>query len=167
MPYADHDAEFDAFVRSTWPTLRRAALALTGNAADAEDLLQSVLVEAYARWPRVTRDDPVAYLRRSLVNRYVDRWRRRRVVDEQSVAEPLETSYDADGRVEDRADLVVLLARLSPRERTMLVMRHYLDLSEQEVARTLGCSIGTVKSTCSRALARLRVPVTTAREDTA
>ena len=161
------DREFDAFVRSTWRPLRQAAYALTGDTHDAEDLLQTVLAGAYARWPRLSRDDdPVAYVRRALVNRYIDTWRRRRVLRFDVVESPPEgVTPDDLGRLDDRADLVTLLAALSPRERTMVVMRHYLDLSEQDVADALGCSVGTVKSTCSRALRRLRVPVTAPRED--
>lgn len=158
------DASFDEFVSSAWRPLRQAAFALTGNTADAEDLLQTVLVRTYARWSRVQRDDALAYVRRGLVNAYVDTWRRRRVLRFDSVDEVPEVSYDADSRVDDRADLAALLAALSPRERTMVVMRHYFDQSEQEVAQAMSCSVGTVKSTCSRALQRLRIPVTTAEE---
>ena len=159
------DASFDEFVSSAWRPLRQAAYALTGNTADAEDLLQTVLVRTYARWPRVGRDDAVAYVRRALVNAYVDTWRRRQVLRFDVVDEvPEVESYDADGRVDDRADLAERLAGLSPRERTMVVMRHYFDQSEQVVARAMGCSVGTVKSTCSRAMQRLRIPVTTAEE---
>lgn len=156
------DDAFDAFVRSSWHTLRQAAYALTGNGADAEDLLQTVLTRTYARWRTVGRDDPVAYVRRALVNAWIDTWRRQRVLREESSDLLPETAAgdDGTGRVEDRADVQVLLASLSPRERAMVVMRHYLDLSEQDVARTLDCSVGTVKSTCSRALHRLRVPTT-------
>ena len=67
--------------------------------------------------------------------------------------------------VEQRDELMQRLDRLSDRERTIVVMRHYLDLSEAEVARTLGCSVGTVKSTCSRALQRLRIPSLTHGEE--
>lgn len=158
------DASFDEFVSSAWRPLRQAAFALTGNTADAEDLLQAVLVRTYARWPRVGRDDAVAYVRRALGNAYVDTWRRRRVLRFDSVDEVPEVSYDADSRVDDRADLAELLAALSPRERTMVVMRHYFDQSERDVAQAMNCSVGTVKSTCSRALQRLRIPVTTAEE---
>ena len=158
------DAAFDEFVSSAWRPLRQAAFALTGNTADAEDLLQTVLVRTYARWPRVGRDDAVAYVRRALVNAYVDTWRRRQVLRFDTVGEVPEVSYDEDTRADDRADLAERLARLSPRERTMVVMRHYFDQSEQDVAQAMNCSVGTVKSTCSRALQRLRIPVTTAEE---
>ena len=80
---APAEAEFESFVRSAWPTLRQAAFALAGNRADAEDLLQTVLTRTYARWHVVGRDDPVAYVRRALLNAYVDTWRRRRVLREE------------------------------------------------------------------------------------
>ena len=67
-----YDEEFDQFVGSAWPRLRQAAFALTGHTADAEDLLQGVLARAYAGWPRIRRGDPVAYVRRALVNAYID-----------------------------------------------------------------------------------------------
>lgn len=154
-----YDAEFDLFVVSAWPRLRQAAFALTGNTADAEDLLQGVLLRAYAGWPRVRRDDPVAYLRRGLVNAYIDSWRRRRLLQIDSVEQPPERpTYDrSTDATEDRAELKERLASLTPRERTMVVMRYYLDLPEAEVAHALSCSVGTVKSTCSRAMARLRI----------
>jgi len=162
-----HDVEFEEFVLSAWPRLRQAAYALTRDTRDAEDLLQTVLTKAYSSWSRVRRDDPVAYVRRSLVNAYIDTWRRARTVREVSMAEPTERpSYDAAELVEQRDELVGRLERLSERERTIVVMRHYLDLSEAEVARTLGCSVGTVKSTCSRALQRLRIPSMTPGEGT-
>ena len=157
------DASFEDFVHAAWPSLRQGAYALTGSVADAEDLVQTVLVRTYASWARVGRDNPVAYVRRGLVNAYVDTWRRRqrfRTSPLDDGVELGEASYDVEV-VDDRLDLVDRLALLSPRERTMLVMRHYFDLPEREVAARMGCSVGTVKSTCSRALARLRIPVTT------
>jgi RNA polymerase sigma-70 factor (sigma-E family) len=153
-----YDEEFDLFVASAWPRLRQAAFALTGQSADAEDLLQGVLARAYAGWPRVRRDDPVAYVRRALVNAYIDTWRRRRRIRVDPVdVVPDSESADLSSDADDRADLKALLAALSQRERSMVVMRYYLDLPEQEVARLLDCSTGTVKSTCSRAMGKLRL----------
>lgn len=161
------DAEFEEFVLTTWPRLRQAAYALTRDTRDADDLLQTVLTKAYSRWTRVRREDPVAYVRRSLVNAYIDTWRRARRLREVPMAVPTEqpTTYDDAERVEQRDELMGRLDCLSDRERTVVVMRHYLDLSEAEVARTLGCSVGTVKSTCSRALQRLRIPSLTHGEE--
>lgn len=159
------DAAFDDFVSGSWRSLRQAAYVLTGNTADAEDLLQTVLVRTYAHWPRVGRDDPVAYVRRALVNAYVDTWRRRQVLRIDPVEEvPDVVSWDETTRTDDRAELAARLASLSPRERAMVVQRHYFDLSEQDVAAAMGCSVGTVKSTCSRALRRLRIPQPTGED---
>ena len=157
----EHEVEFDDFVRVTWRPLRQAAFALTQNTEDAEDLLQTVLAGTYARWTSVRRDDPAANVRRALVNRYIDTWRRRRRLRVDAVDQLPEAAVAGDDGWMDRHDLAGLLARLTPRERTVVVMRHYLDQSEREVAQTLGCSVGTVKSTCSRALAQLRIPVGT------
>ena len=162
MSRDEHKAEFEEFVLVSWRRLGKAAYALTGNKDDAEDLLQSVLERTCARWSKIVHENPHAYVRRALVHGYVDGWRRKRRVR----VDPTDTVPDAallggragmDG-VEDRLDLTVLLAELSDRERAMVVLRYYLDCSVQEVAAELGCSVGTVKSTCSRALQRLRVP---------
>lgn len=162
----DSGPEFEVFVHATWPRLRQAAYALTGDTDRAEDLLQTVLERTCARWARVRRSDPVAYVRRALLNAWIDQYRRGQVLREEPVADP-DPGWAADQtvRVDLRADLTQRLARLSARERAMVVMRHYLDLPEAEVAEALGCSVGTVKSTCSRALARLRVPTDGPRED--
>ena len=77
------EAEFESFVRSAWPACARPPSRSSGNQADAEDLLQTVLTRTYARWRVVGRDDPVAYVRRALLNAYVDTWRRRRVLREE------------------------------------------------------------------------------------
>jgi RNA polymerase sigma-70 factor (sigma-E family) len=160
------DAKFEAFVLASWPRLRQAAYALTRDTHDAEDLLQGVLVRLYTRWGRLGPDDPTAYVRRMLVNSYIDSTRRRRRGREVPVAQPADVpSADANVVVADRDDLMGRLSVLSERERAMVVMRHYLDASEAEVARALGCSVGTVKSTCSRALHRLRIPMTATQED--
>jgi RNA polymerase sigma-70 factor (sigma-E family) len=160
------DAKFEEFLLASWPRLRQAAYALTRDTEDAEDLLQGVLVRLYARWGRLGQEDPTAYVRRMLVNSYIDSFRRSRRVREVPVAEPVEVaSADASTVVAERDQLLSRLSALSERERAMVVMRHYLDASEAEVARALGCSVGTVKSTCSRALGRLRIPMKAIRED--
>ncbi|GAA5151798.1 SigE family RNA polymerase sigma factor [Nocardioides marinquilinus] len=160
------EPEFAAFVQAAWPQLRQAAFALTGDRDRAEDLLQTVLVRTCTRWARVRRGDPVAYVRRALLNAWIDQYRRRRVMAEDAVAEPDAGAVaDESETVGLRADLAQRLAVLSARERTMVVMRHYLDLPEAEVAEAMGCSVGTVKSTCSRALARLRIPIDETRGD--
>jgi RNA polymerase sigma-70 factor (sigma-E family) len=147
--------EFEEFVTASWPRLRQVAWLLTREVDDAEDLLQGVLVRACASWSRISRDDPYAYVRRGLVNGHIDQWRRRGVIRFES-GTPERAVHDA-ARVEDRSELIVLLGRLTARERATVVLRHYLDLSTAEVAAELGVSTGTVKSTLSRALATLRI----------
>ncbi len=150
------DREFEEFVTAAWPRLRRAAYLLCHDTHEAEDLVQTVLASSYAHWGQVRRDNAFAYVRRALVNAYIDTRRRRPV--------PVPTDPDRtvppDHSVEDRSELTELLAPLSPRERSIIVLRYYLDAPEAEVAERLGVSTGTVKSTASRALARLRATTT-------
>ena len=157
MSRTDRDLEFEEFVATAWPRLRRAAYLLTHNSHDAEDLLQGALARSYANWGRVRRDGAYSYVHRALVNGYIDSTRRRTPVPVENPGEPVQ--HPGDGpldRSDQRSELTELLAPLSPRERSIVVWRYYLDTSEQDVARELGISPGTVKSTASRALARLR-----------
>jgi RNA polymerase sigma-70 factor (sigma-E family) len=154
------DAEFDQFAAAAWPRLRRSAYLLTGDHHLAEDLAQTALVRTYAHWRRVRRADALAYARRVLVNANIDRLRRRRMLEVGDGDRGTDLGQVA-GRTDDRADerdeVVRLLRTLTDRERRVVVLRHYFDLSEREVARELDIAPGTVKSTLSRALAKLRV----------
>ena len=160
---AARDREFEEFVQAAWPRLRRAAYLLSHDTHEAEDLVQSALTRSYARWPAVRREGAYSYVHRAVVNAYIDSTRRRRPVptdtsdDSSSGARAAtDTANTANAGVEDRSELVELLAPLSPRERTIIVWRYYLDTPEKEVADRLGIAPGTVRSTASRALARLR-----------
>lgn len=152
---ADRDREFEEFVTAAWPRLRRAAYLLTHSTHDAEDLVQGALARSYANWSRVRRDGAYSYVHRALVNGYIDGTRRRTPVPVENVPD-VSTSEDALAVSDQRSELSELLAPLSPRERSIVVWRYYLDASEADVAQALGVSTGTVKSTASRALARLR-----------
>jgi RNA polymerase sigma-70 factor (sigma-E family) len=153
---------FGAFVSAGSRRHLRTAYLLTGNAADAEDLLQTALARLMRVWDRVAQSGDVdAYLRRVLVNTHVSRgrrlWHRER---------PTEAPPDLPGRdpyvtLDERDQLRRALTRLSPGERRAVVLRHVEDLPEAEVARLLGCSVGTVKSQCARGLAKLRVALET------
>lgn len=151
------DDEFIEFVRTSSAQLLHAAYLLTGDRHAAEDAVQTTFARTYAAWSRVRRDDAVAYSRRVLVNHLTDRWRRRfREYATDDLPEPPEHSDLAD-QVALRRWLVGALAGLTLRERAVIVMRYLFDLPEAAVADDLGITIGTVKSTSSRALAKLRI----------
>ena len=157
MDQAGRD-DFQAYVVARSGALLRTAYLLTGSRADAEDLLQTALAKTYLAWDRIREREAVdGYVRRVMVNTQTSFWRRRRV-DEHPTGELPER---ASGR-DDTADLDLhdalwgALAGLPKRQRAMLVLRYYEDMSEAETASVLGVSVGTVKSTTSRALAKLR-----------
>lgn len=148
--------EFAEFVRAALPGLLRYGHALAGNPHDAADLVQGVLERIGARWQTVVRrtGDPVAYARRAMANAHVSRWRRTR--RESLVAEPPEGKavWQPDRFADE--PLWQALRALPPRQRAVMVLRYYDDLSEEEIARTLGISRGTVKSQANKAMSALR-----------
>lgn len=149
--------DFDAFIRARHTALLRFAHALTGDAELAQDLVQDALERTGLAWSRLRRrDDPEGYVRRIIVTRYVSWWRRLR--RERLVTAVPDITYN-DPSPRDEA-LWRLLAGLPPKQRAVLVLRFYEDLTEVETARVLNCSVGTVKSNGSRALARLRRTLT-------
>ena len=146
--------DFAEFFAATWPRLLRTTYAVTGDAQLAEDALQAAFTQAYASWARVVRaDDPVAYVRRIAVNAALQHGRRAFVRREVSRADVPETVAPAVGEVDEVWQLV---RSLPPRQRAVVVLRYYEDLSEQQIAQTLGCRPGTVKSQASAALSTLR-----------
>jgi RNA polymerase sigma-70 factor (sigma-E family) len=154
----EQDARFQEFVRARWSHLVRTAYLLTGDVHHAEDLTQTALAKAYRSWRRVSRSDsPEAYVRRMLVSCNYDRFRKRRVVEAMTATPPEVAGRDeAVARVEERGVLVGALGQLPSKQRAVVVMRYWEDLSEAEVAEALGCSVGTVKSQASKGLAKLR-----------
>ena len=153
----DPDEAFDEFVRGRSTALLRTAVLLTGgDRGHAEDLLQGVLERMYVRWSHID-GPPEAYARRALVHAAVNRWRGRRRRPETALpAREDPAPGDAAAVVDLRDALVRELLALPPRQRAVLVLRYFDDLPEAEVAAALGCSVGTVKSRTSRALAALR-----------
>lgn len=145
--------DFNAFVQARTPALARTAYLLTGDRHRAEDLLQTALFGAARHWERI-EGSPEAYVRRILYTQNVSWWRRRRFI---------ETALgDHDGPAPDqqtdvRLTLEEALRRLSRRQRTVLVLRYFEDLTETQTAAELGIAVGTVKSTAREALARLRI----------
>jgi RNA polymerase sigma-70 factor (sigma-E family) len=145
---------FDEYVTGRYAALLRSAYLLTGNHHDAEDLVQVALVKAVGVWRRI-QDDPEPYVRRILVNENISRWRRHRgreVVVETVAPDPKASVDPAD----DRLDLAAALGRLTAKQRTVLVLRYYEDLTERQTAAVMGVAPGTVKSQTRDALAALR-----------
>ncbi|HYJ68398.1 MAG TPA: SigE family RNA polymerase sigma factor [Nocardioidaceae bacterium] len=141
------------------PALLRSAWLLTGDEALAEDLVQTALARVWPRWERIYRSDSSAeaYVRRVMVTTYANWWRRQWRA-EQPVAEVPERAARVDGyaEVNDREEVRQALGVLPPRQRAVIVLRYYEDLTERQTAGLLDCSIGTVKSQASKALRRLR-----------
>ena len=154
----DADALFAQFVRDQTSTLLRSAYLLTGSASSAEDLVQDTFLRLYPKWQRVVAADvPIAYVRRALVNGFLND--RRRPSSREIVVDMLPERVD--GRdigldVTNRDLIWQLLGTVSDRQRAALVMRFFHDLSDEEIADQLSCRVGTVRSLISRGLAALR-----------
>jgi len=147
--------DFVVFVREALPGLLRYGHLLTGNPHDAADLVQTVLEKVGSRWGAVRRmGDPVAYTRRAMANAHVSRWRQTR--RESLIAEFPDLAAATDPDPFDNEPLWAMLRDLPPRQRAVVVLRYYEDLSETEIAAVLGVSRGTVKSQASKAKATLR-----------
>src|SRR5664279_2994353 len=154
----DAEREFARFVRTHTQTLLRTAYLLTGSAPAAEELVQDTLVRLYPKWERVSGANvPIAYVRRSLANAFVNDKRRpaSRELVLDIVPERVDT-VDAVAQLADRDEVWGLLRALPDRQRAALVMRFFHDLPDEEIADALGCRVGTVRSLISRGLAALR-----------
>jgi RNA polymerase sigma-70 factor (sigma-E family) len=153
----DGRAEFAAFVDASSRHLLRSAWLLTGDWASAEDLVQTALAATWKRWHGLDGiDAPEAYVRRVMLTTFI-RWRRRKWRGEIPTETLPERPVDGDEteRVDTQAAVRTALATLPPKQRAVVVMRYFADLSEAETAHAMGCSVGTVKSQASRALHRL------------
>jgi RNA polymerase sigma-70 factor (sigma-E family) len=154
---AESDEEFRQFMRGRWTGMLRLAYGLTGDLGHAEDVAQAAFAKAYASWGRVARSgDPEAYVRRIVINENSRRFRKHRVTEDLPGELPETVARDATGEWGERAAVLAALRSLAPRQRAVVVLRYWMDLSEAETAAALGCSAGTVKSQASRALAALR-----------
>ena len=150
--------DIDTFLAARWSSLFRLACLLTGSSAEADDLLQESLVKVYLRWSKIARTQvPEAYVRRMMVNTLVSRsrrpYKRRELLEATVTAGAVGSSEDV---VLDRVRVWPLVCALPARQRAVIVLRYYEDLSEQEIADVLGCSTGSVKSQAHDALASLR-----------
>ena len=157
LPYPS----FASYVRARQPVLLRTARSLTANPSDAEDLLQTALTKTYVAWERIEDHRALdGYVRRALLNTRTSQWRKRRV--DEFVCEELPEPEPVRGG-DDPAEQQALhdamwraIMKLPARQRAMVVLRYYEDLSEVQTAEVLGVSVGTVKSAVSRALGKLR-----------
>ncbi|HVF04592.1 MAG TPA: SigE family RNA polymerase sigma factor [Frankiaceae bacterium] len=149
-------AEFDEFVRARYERLCRTAYLLCGDWQHGEDLVQTTLAKAYVAHRRGRIDSLDAYVHRALVTTQVSWWRRRWHGEVATGELPEHPDADAYGAADRRDAVVRALATLPAAARAVLVLRYFADLPEAECARLLNCSVGTVKSRASRALATLR-----------
>jgi RNA polymerase sigma-70 factor (sigma-E family) len=149
------DAEFSALVHGCWTSLYRTAYLLVGDRGEAEDLVQTALAQTYASWHRI-RDVNAApgYARTILVNTATSWFRKKGWRNERPTETLPEPGYEHDPS--DRPSMVAALAQLPARQRAVIVLRFYDDLSVAQTAHALGCTEGTVKSQTHDALARLR-----------
>ncbi|MFJ8586203.1 SigE family RNA polymerase sigma factor [Streptomyces sp. NPDC093595] len=162
-PHPSHPAypSFTSYVRARGPVLLRTARSLTANPCDAEDLLQTALTKTYVAWSRIEDHRALdGYVRRALVNTRTSQWRKRKV-DEfacEELPEPAGGAAEPDPAEQQalRDAMWRAVMRLPDRQRAMVVLRYYEDLSEAQTAEMLGVSVGTVKSAVSRALGKLR-----------
>ena len=154
----DWNGELREFVAVRGASLSRAAYLLTGNREAAEDLVQETYVVMVRQWRRIDSSNPEPYVRRIMYSRFVDGWRRRRHLVELPTDSPGEVldPVDEAGAAVDRLTLGQALMCLTPRQRSVLVLRFYEDLTEVQVADALGVSTSTVKSQTRVALQRLR-----------
>jgi len=156
----DGYAGFAEYVAGHRAGLSRAAYLLTGDVHAAEDIVQDALVTAASRWRRIREGgDPDPYVRRILYTRHIDRWRRLRRTPGIPVGDlpEIERAGDHADDAARRLTLRIALMRLTPKQRAVLVLRYFEDLTEVETADILDCSVGTVKSQTRHALERLRV----------
>ncbi|MET9493901.1 SigE family RNA polymerase sigma factor [Streptomyces sp. NPDC006552] len=151
---------FASYVRARQPLLLRTARSLTANPSDAEDLLQTALTKTYVAWDRIEDHRALdGYVRRALLNTRTSQWRKRKVDEFVCDELPEPTTPVAGDPAEQQAlhdAMWRAILKLPARQRAMVVLRYYEDLSEAQTAEVLGVSIGTVKSAVSRALGKLR-----------
>jgi RNA polymerase sigma-70 factor (sigma-E family) len=152
----DRDSEFSEFASARWLRLVRSARLLGCSVHEAEDVAQTTLLKCYLAWSKVSRaDNPDAYVARVLINAHRQSRRRMwwRELPTEHLPEPEAT--DATAAMADADAVRHALDRLPPAQREVVVLRHYLGLSEREAADSLGVPSGTVKSRLSRAIAQL------------
>jgi RNA polymerase sigma-70 factor (sigma-E family) len=153
----DRDSGFTDYFASRGDAFCGTAFLLCGNWHQAEDLVQSSFLKLYRVWPRVKGLAALdAYTRKVLVHTFLREMRRGASRREEVTGEPVERGAPDSGRPEDRLVLLNALAKVPPRQRAVLVLRFWEDLSVEDTAKALGCSVGNVKSQSARGLDKLR-----------
>ncbi|GAA3740653.1 SigE family RNA polymerase sigma factor [Streptomyces tremellae] len=157
MAYVGEVLEFEEYVRTRQDALLRSARRLVPDPVDAQDLLQTALARTYRRWDGIADKSLAdAYLRRVMINTRTEWWRARKLEEVPTEELPEASVEDGAEQRADRALLMDVLSVLAPKQRSVVVLRHWEQMSTEETAAALGMSPGTVKSTLHRALARLR-----------
>ena len=152
------DQQLVDYVRARWPALVRYAAVVCGDASEGEELAQAALVRVAARWRLLRdRDNIDAYVRTAIVRAHINQRNRLRRREKPVADPPVTLSADPTEGASRGLDVRRALATLPPRQRAVLVLRYLDDLSELQTADILGCSVGTVKSQASKALAALRI----------
>ena len=154
---AQAEQDFADYVRGRGPSLQRLAYSLVGDWHRADDVLQAALVRLYRAWPRVSGYEALDAYSRRIVTNEANRWWRHPARREEPSADVTTGHSDGLDAVESRDELWRLLMTLPKRQRAVVVLRYVEDLSEAETARVLECTVGTVKSSASKAMARLRL----------
>jgi RNA polymerase sigma-70 factor (sigma-E family) len=155
----DKEAEFASFMSRSAPALARTAWLLCGNTHQAEELVQQALMKTYLAWPKARQGEPLAYARRVLANLRIDGWRRHRrevLMASDTLPDRSDGGQSPADQHAERDRLTRALLQLPTKQRRIVVLRHLEGLPATEVAGALGVSVGTVKSTASRGIARLR-----------
>ncbi|MDF3293267.1 SigE family RNA polymerase sigma factor [Streptomyces silvisoli] len=158
MRRSERETRFEEFVVARSAALLRMCYLLTDDRGLAEDLLQTALANCFRHWDRaMSQGREEAYVRAAIINSHISRMRRRRVHEILTLHLPDTGGGEVTAEVDDRDLLRRALAALAPRTRAVVVLRHYMGLSEQEAANALGCSVGNVKRLASRGLKQLRL----------
>ncbi|WP_158842921.1 SigE family RNA polymerase sigma factor [Saccharothrix deserti] len=158
---SDRDTAFAEYFAARSEAMRGTAYLLCGDWHRAEDLVQATFTKLYVAWRRINRHEALdAYARQTLVRTFVSELRRGWFRKERVSDTPVETAAVGRGSAEDRLVLLAALAKVPPRQRAVLVLRYWEDLSVEETARALNCSEGTVKSQAARGLQTLRGLIT-------
>jgi RNA polymerase sigma-70 factor (sigma-E family) len=153
----EQEQDFEDYVRARGSSLLRLAYCLVGDWDRAADVCQSALVRLYGAWGRAATHEALDAYARRIVTNEANRWWRRPARREELIEAPARASRDTLSEVEVRDELWSLLQQLPRRQRAVVVLRYVEELSEVETANLLGCSVGTVKSSASKAMARLRL----------